>query len=298
MLNCEISYLWGEISVDNNTAIRVENLCFCYAQSEGETEQKLYALSDVNLEIKKGEFAAVIGRNGSGKSTLAKHFNALLLPESGKVTINGLDTALPENTWKIRQSTGMVFQNPDNQIIATVVEEDVAFGVENLGIPSAETRERVDNALKTLGMYEHARQSPHFLSGGQKQRIAIAGILAMAPSCIILDEPTAMLDPIGRRDVIDTVARLNKNNGITIVLITHFMNEAIAADRVFVMDKGRIIISGTPREVFSDTRALRSAGLDVPQAADCAEKLRNLGYAMPESVLTIEELANAVKANA
>ncbi len=253
---------------------------------------EVVALSGIDLEIRRGEFLAIIGRNGSGKSTLAKHFNALLLPTEGRVFVEGMDTSSPEHMWDIRQIAGMVFQNPDNQLVATVVEEDVAFGPENLGLAPSLIRERVTDALESVEMGDHASFAPHLLSGGQKQRVAIAGILAMKPACIVLDEPTAMLDPQGREEVLSTVKRLNAKEGITVILITHYMEEAVDADRVVVMDDGRIVMSGTPREVFARIDILRRLGLDVPQVTELAQQLRAAGVDLPPGVLTVEEMVN------
>ena len=255
----------------------------------------LPVFEDLNVEIAEGSFTAVIGPNGCGKSTLAKHFNAILLPSGGKVWVAGLDTSDEEKLLEIRRQIGMVFQNPDNQIVANVVEEDVAFAPENLGVPSAEIRRRVDEALKTVGMYKYVEHAPHLLSGGQKQRVAIAGVLAMEPRCIVLDEPTAMLDPRGREEVVSTVARLNRERGITVVLITHHMNEAAAADRVIVMHKGGVLADGSPREVFRQVELLREAGLDVPQTVDLLNELRKSGWDVPLDALTPEECAEAIK---
>lgn len=276
----------------NKTIIETQGLRFIYSAEDA--SQNRPAVDGVNLSVNKGEFVAILGHNGSGKSTLAKHFNALLLPTEGVVTVNSLDTRDEANTWLIRQFAGMVFQNPDNQIIATVVEEDVAFGVENLGVEPAEIRERVDFALENLKMSEYAKQSPHFLSGGQKQRVAIAGILAMRPECIILDEPTAMLDPVGRRDVIRSVMQLNREFGITIVLITHFMDEAVQADRVIVMDNGIIVKDGTPAAIFSDVPGIKAVGLDVPQVTECAYLLRNMGVNLPDGIIGIDQMIDAI----
>lgn len=270
--------------------IEAENLVYSYS-SDG---TDVPALDGINLSIARGEFVAVIGRNGSGKSTLAKHFNALFLPTSGAVRVNGMDTKDSRHLWKIRQTVGMVFQNPDNQIVSTTVEEDVAFGPENLGVPPDEIRKRVDLALEWVGMSEHKRHAPHLLSGGQKQRVAIAGVLAMRPECIVLDEPTAMLDPSGRREVLDTVKRLNKEDGITVVLITHFMNEAALCDRVIVMDAGRIVMDDAPRNVFSQVEAIRRLHLDVPQVTQLAHELARSGVEIPLDVLTVHEFADAL----
>jgi energy-coupling factor transport system ATP-binding protein len=268
--------------------IETIDLTFKYKSEDG--KEDLYALNKINLTINKGEFVVIIGPNGSGKSTLAKHMNALLLPSSGKMFVKGMDTAQEENLWNIRQSAGMVFQNPDNQIVATIVEEDVAFGPENLGVPPKEIRKRVDDCLKTVNMEEFKKNAPHLLSGGQKQRVAIAGILAMKPECIILDEPTAMLDPSGRREVIDTIKKLNKEEGITIVLITHYMEEAVDADRVIVMENGNIVLSGTPKEVFQRVKELKNIGLDVPQMTELAYELRKEGIDVAADTLTIDEM--------
>ena len=274
--------------------IRAEKLSFTYPAS-GE-RLALPVFENLDLEIKEGSFTAVIGPNGCGKSTLAKHFNAVLLPSGGKVWVAGLDTADEEQLLEIRRQIGMVFQNPDNQIVANVVEEDVAFAPENLGVPSAEIRRRVDEALKTVGMYDYREHAPHLLSGGQKQRVAIAGVLAMEPRCIVLDEPTAMLDPRGREEVISTITRLNRERGITVVLITHHMSEAVGADRVLVMREGGILADGSPREVFSQVELLRSAGLDVPQTTDLLYELRKAGWDVPLDALTPEECAAAIEA--
>ena len=273
--------------------ITTENLSFTYPASGERLAMPVF--ENLNVEIAAGSFTAVIGPNGCGKSTLAKHFNAVLLPSGGKVWVDGLDTADEALLLDIRRQIGMVFQNPDNQIVANVVEEDVAFAPENLGVPSAEIRQRVDAALKTVGMYEYREHAPHLLSGGQKQRIAIAGVLAMRPRCIVLDEPTAMLDPRGREEVVSTVTRLNREQGITVVLITHHMNEAVGADRVIVMHEGGILLDGSPREVFTQVDKLREAGLDVPQTVDLLNELRKSGWDVPLDALTPEECAAAVK---
>lgn len=271
--------------------IRAENLVYEYGPV-GDGRQA--ALRGINLAIMPGEFVAIIGHNGSGKSTLAKHFNALLVPTSGTVTVKGMKTGDPRNLWKIRQTVGMVFQNPDNQIVATTVEEDVAFGPENLGVPPAEIRRRVREALECVDMVEYMRHAPHLLSGGQKQRVAIAGVVAMRPECIVLDEPTAMLDPSGRREVMRTITRLNREEGITVVLITHFMNEAVQADRVIVMEAGRIVLDGSPRKVFSQVDTLRALHLDVPQVTELAYELNREGAELPPDILTVEEFADAI----
>lgn len=270
--------------------IKIENLVFEYKDGD----RIVRAVDGVSLSVNKGEFLVIIGHNGSGKSTLAKHLNAILLPTSGKVYVGGMDTADGEYTFAIRQMAGMVFQNPDNQLVATVVEEDVAFGPENLGIEPKEIRERVDSALEAVRMDEFAKKAPHLLSGGQKQRIAIAGIIAMKPQCIILDEPTAMLDPRGRKEVMETVERLNREENITIVHITHFMEEAIHADRVCVMDEGRLMMQGTPREIFKNVQKLKEIGLDVPQMTELAYELRKEGIDIPEDLLTVEEMVNRI----
>ena len=275
----------------NETMIEVNHLSHLYVDENG---NDVRALDDVSLTIRRGEFVAIIGTNGSGKSTLAKHFNVLLQPTGGNVTVCGFDTLDDEHIWNIRQHVGMVFQNPDNQIVAAVVEEDVAFGPENLGVPSAEIRKRVDDALTAVNMTEYAEHGPHLLSGGQKQRIAIAGVLAMKPDCIVLDEPTAMLDPKGRLEVLETIHRLNKEEGITIVIITHFMEEAVTADRVVVMKNGVKLQEGTPREIFTQVDTLKDLGLDVPVAAEVASKLIQKGVDIPNDIITNDELGDAL----
>lgn len=267
--------------------IKASNVTFSYPEEENVPAQLV--LDDISLNIKKGEFVAILGHNGSGKSTLAKHFNAILNPVSGSVTVEGMDTADENNLFDIRSKVGMVFQNPDNQIVATVVEEDVAFAPENLGVPPEQIRERVDSALKTVGMFEFRRHAPHQLSGGQKQRVAIAGVIAMSPDCIVLDEPTAMLDPQGRAEVIKTIKRLNSECSTTIVLITHYMDEAVNAERVVVVDNGRILTQGSPREVFSQVELLKGCGLDVPQVTELAKELKAEGIDMPEDILNERE---------
>ena len=252
------------------------------------------ALDEVDLTIMPGEFVAVIGANGSGKSTLARHFNALLLPTEGCVKVHGLDTLEEENLWKIRQDTGMVFQNPDNQIVAAIVEEDVAFGPENIGVPAEELKQRVEDALRAVDMLDYREHAPHLLSGGQKQRIAIAGTLALGSDCIILDEPTAMLDPKGRKEILHTMRKLNKEQHITVVYITHFMTEAMQADRVIVMNEGKIAFQGTPKEVFSRVEGLEKLGLEAPLAAKFAFELRKSGAKIPDGIITNEELAEAI----
>ena len=271
--------------------LEVVNLDFAYPTDEG-GENKV--LDGINLKVPAGQFLAVLGRNGSGKSTLAKHFNAVLLPTGGKAYALGIDTSDEDRIYDIRQNVGMVFQNPDNQIVATIVEEDVAFALENLGVPPDEIRRRVDEALRDVGMYEYRNHAPHQLSGGQKQRVAIAGIIAMKPKCIVLDEPTAMLDPRGRREVIDIVLKLNRQEKITIVLITHFMNEAVRADRVVVIEHGGIILDGEPHVVFSNVPLLKSVGLDVPQAAELLFELGKSGISLPDTALTVDECVGAL----
>lgn len=264
--------------------INVNNLVYKYEGSDKN------AIDNVSINIKKGEFVVIIGHNGSGKSTLAKHFNGIFLPTDGDVIVNGFNTKDEDKIWDIRQSAGMVFQNPDNQIVATVVEDDVAFGPENLGIEKKEIRRRVDDALKIVRMSDFAKKAPYNLSGGQKQRVAIAGIIAMSPDCIIFDEPTAMLDPRGRKEVIETITRLNKEEGKTVVHITHFMDETIDADRVIVMQKGKIVMEGKPREIFVNVDKLHSLGLDVPQMTELAYKLRKKGININKDILTVEEM--------
>lgn len=267
------------------------DLEFAYQREDGGENR---VLEGIGLKVPQGQFLAILGRNGSGKSTLAKHFNAVLLPTGGKAYALGIDTSDEERVYDIRQNVGMVFQNPDNQIVATIVEEDVAFALENLGVPPDEIRRRVDSALKDVGMYEYRNHAPHQLSGGQKQRVAIAGIIAMRPKCIVLDEPTAMLDPRGRREVIDTVIKLNREEKVTIVLITHFMNEAVRADRVVVIEHGGIILDGEPHGVFSNVPLLKSVGLDVPQAAELLFELKKCGAGLPDNVLTVDECVDAL----
>lgn len=269
----------------------IRHLTHTFETEDGKTFD---ALSDVTCTIPKGSFTAIIGTNGSGKSTLARHLNALYLPTSGEVIVEGMKTSDMEHIWDIRQKVGMVFQNPDNQLVAAIVEEDVAFGPENLGVPAEEIRKRVDYALEKVGMSAYRTHSPAMLSGGQKQRIAIAGVLAMHPDCIVLDEPTAMLDPLGRKEVMDTIHELNCSEGITIVLITHFMEEAVTADHVLVVDRTKLQMQGTAREVFSQADKLTAMGLDVPVAADLAHGLRKKGYEIPEDCMTDEELGEAL----
>ena len=269
----------------------IRHLTHTFETEDGKTFD---ALSDVTCTIPKGSFTAIIGTNGSGKSTLARHLNALYLPTAGEVIVEGMKTSDMEHIWDIRQKVGMVFQNPDNQLVAAIVEEDVAFGPENLGVPADEIRKRVDYALEKVGMSAYRTHSPVMLSGGQKQRIAIAGVLAMHPDCIVLDEPTAMLDPLGRKEVMDTIHELNRSEGITIVLITHFMEEAVTADHVLVVDRTKLQMQGTAREVFSQADKLTAMGLDVPVAADLAHGLRKKGYEIPEDCMTDEELGEAL----
>lgn len=275
-------------------AVIADNIRFSYPS---QTDQAPVPVFDsLSLRIREGSFVAVLGRNGCGKSTLAKHMNAILLPEGGSVQVFGMDTADENLLLQIRRTVGMVFQNPDNQMVANVVEEDVAFAPENLGVPSEEIRRRVDDALKTVGMYEYRTHAPHLLSGGQKQRIAIAGVIAMHPRCIVLDEPTAMLDPHGREEVLRTVEDLNKNHGITVILITHHMTEAIRADRVVVMEQGKLLADGTPKEVFSQVDLLKSAGLDVPATTQLLYELNKTGCDLPLEALSTEECAQALYA--
>ena len=275
-----------------NEAIQVCDLHYTYPDAESEREHIVF--DGLNLSIEAGSFVAVLGHNGCGKSTLAKHFNAVLLPAGGSVTVYGMDTKDEELLLAIRQAVGMVFQNPDNQIVSNVVEEDVAFAPENLGVPSDEIQRRVDAALKTVGMYEYCAHAPQLLSGGQKQRVAIAGVLAMKPKCIVLDEPTAMLDPQGRREVIETVERLNREEGMTVVLITHHMDEATHAGRVVAMNDGKIVADGTPAEVFSQVELLRSVGLSVPETTELLYALRADGFDLPLDALSIDQCAQAL----
>jgi energy-coupling factor transport system ATP-binding protein len=276
--------------------IKAKNLIFEYIRrdEEGNVESINRAVDDVSLDIQKGDFIAILGHNGSGKSTLAKHMNAILMPTDGTLYVNGMDTKDEDKVWDIRQVAGMVFQNPDNQIIATVVEEDVGFGVENIGVPTKEIWERVEKSLKSVGMLEYRKHSPNKLSGGQKQRVAIAGIMAMKPQCIVLDEPTAMLDPLGRKEVLATVKELNEIDNVTIILITHYMEEVVNADKVFVMDKGRVVMSGTPREIFSQVDELKKYRLDVPQVTELAYELQKEGMALPNGILSVDELVEAL----
>ncbi|EJO5348507.1 energy-coupling factor transporter ATPase [Clostridium botulinum] len=275
-----------------NEMIKCNNVTYKYESNKEDENVHKIALDNVNLTIEQGEFVVILGRNGSGKSTVAKHMNALLLPSEGKVYVDNLDTKDLNNTWNIRNKAGMVFQNPDNQIVATIVEEDVAFGPENLGIHQAEIRTRVDEALKKVNMYDYRRHAPHLLSGGQKQRVAIAGVLAMRPECIIFDEPTAMLDPSGRLEVINTIKEINKKYGITIVLITHFMEEAVEADKVIVMDSGKVIKEGTPKEIFKEVEVMKKIGLEVPQMTEISYYLRQHSVKIPSDILTIDEMVD------
>ena len=272
--------------------VSTKNLTFDYIRrdEEGNVEGITTAVDDVSIDIERGDFVAILGHNGSGKSTLAKHLNAILYPTEGTVYVDGKDTSVEENLWPVRQTAGMVFQNPDNQIIGTVVEEDVGFGPENLGVPTDEIWERVTESLKAVNMYEFRKKSPNKLSGGQKQRVSIAGVLAMHPKCIVLDEPTAMLDPMGRKEVIRAIRALNDVENITIILITHYMEEIIYADKVFVMDKGKVALEGTPREIFSKVDRLKSLRLDVPQATLLAYELKKAGIDLPDGILSREEL--------
>ena len=257
---------------------------------EGNVEETIRAVDDVDLDVKAGDFVAILGHNGSGKSTLAKHLNAILIPTEGTLYVDGKDTRDESKLWEIRQSAGMVFQNPDNQIIGTIVDEDVGFGPENMGVPSAEIWKRVEKSLKAVGMWEYRDHSPNKLSGGQKQRVAIAGVVAMQPKCIVLDEPTAMLDPSGRREVIRTVQELNRKEHVTVILITHYMEEVIEADRIIVMDQGRVVMQGTPKEVFSHVEELKGYRLDVPQATLVAYELQKKGVPLPDGILSMREL--------
>ena len=272
--------------------ISVENLAYAYPDLDGQKGTQVF--ENLNLTIESGSFVAILGINGCGKSTLAKHFNSILLPSGGKVYVNGIDTSDLTRIMAVRRCVGMVFQNPDNQIVANVVEEDVAFAPENLGVPPAEIRRRVDDALKAVGMYEYREHAPHLLSGGQKQRVAIAGVIAMAPRCIVLDEPTAMLDPIGRAEVMKTIRELNRSSGVTVVLITHHMDEAAQADRLVVMAKGRVVADGPPREVFQRVEELKAVGLTVPETTELLWQLRQAGVDVPLDALSDEECAQAL----
>ena len=279
--------------MESENIIEFNNVSFRYEAAEEEQQLPL-AVDGVNLKIKKGECVAILGHNGSGKSTLAKLSNSILIPTEGEVIVDGMNTADEEKSYEIRKTVGVVFQNPDNQIVASIVEEDVAFGPENLGLPREEIRKRVDDALKAVGMYEHRFSEPHKLSGGQKQRVAIAGIIAMLPKCIFFDEPTAMLDPQGRKEVMKTIFKLNREHGITTVYITHFMDEAVLADRVVVMDSAKILLDGTPKEVFKNDELLRSIGLDVPQISYLSRQLKESGVDIDENILTYDEFSNDI----
>lgn len=277
--------------------IEAKKLIFDYFKidEEGKVEARQRAVDEVDLDVQEGDFVAILGHNGSGKSTLAKHINAILLPTEGTVLVDGKDTRDDSKIWEIRQSAGMVFQNPDNQIIGTIVDEDVAFGPENMGVPQQEIWERVENSLKSVGMWEYRSHSPNKLSGGQKQRVAIAGVVAMRPKCIVLDEPTAMLDPNGRKEVIRTVHELNQKEHVTVLLITHYMEEVIHADKIIVMDQGKVVMQGTPREVFSHVEELKAYRLDVPQATLVAHELQKAGLALPNGILSNEELVEELE---
>lgn len=281
--------------MDNTNIVEFHNVTFCYDADEGE-QQPEPAIRDFTFNVKKGEFVAVLGHNGSGKSTVAKLSNSILIPNEGKVLVKDMDTADEDLSYEIRKTVGVVFQNPDNQIVASIVEEDVAFGPENLGLPREEIRKRVDDSLKAVGMYEYRHHEPHKLSGGQKQRVAIAGIIAMRPECIFLDEPTAMLDPKGRKEVMDTVIKLNKEYGMSVVFITHFMEEAVLADRVAVIDNSRLLLEGTPKEVFKQEDLLRSVGLDIPQITNLAREMKKSGVKVDDSVLTLNEFVENITA--
>ncbi len=276
--------------------VKTKELSFDYIRrdEEGNVDGIVNAVKNINLSIKQGDFVAILGHNGSGKSTFAKHLNSLLIPTEGTVWVDGMDTTDEDKLWDIRQTAGMVFQNPDNQIIGTVVEEDVGFGPENMGVPTEEIWVRVDKALKAVGMYEFRDASPNRLSGGQKQRVAIAGIVAMKPKCIVLDEPTAMLDPNGRKEVIRTLHELNEKENVTVILITHYMDEVVDANRVIVMDEGSVVMDGTPREIFSRVEKLKELRLDVPQVTQLAHELKKKGVPLSEGILTIEELVDAI----
>ncbi len=278
--------------------VKVKNLSFEYIRrdEDGNVESINKAIDQVSLDVNQGEFIAILGANGSGKSTLAKHINAILYPTEGSVWVNGLNTSEEKNLWEVRQTAGMVFQNPDNQIIANVVEEDVGFGPENLGIPSEEIWQRVEQSLAAVGMLEFRHSSPNKLSGGQKQRVAIAGIMAMKPKCIVLDEPTAMLDPNGRKEVIATIRELNRKENVTVILITHHMDEVTNADKVFVMEHGQLVMQGTPREIFSRVEEIKGYRMDVPQVTELAYELSKEGLALPPGILTVEELLEALTA--
>ena len=277
--------------------IQTEKLVYEYEKrdEEGNVIGTSRAIDEVNIEAKEGQFIAILGHNGSGKSTLAKHLNAILMPTEGSVWVNGKNTSNPDELWNVRQSAGMVFQNPDNQIIGTVVEEDVGFGPENLGVPTDEIWQRVEESLKAVGMIEYRHHSPNKLSGGQKQRVAIAGVVAMEPKCIVMDEPTAMLDPVGRREVLKTVHKLRKQKKVTVILITHYMEEVVDADKIFVMEHGKVVMEGSPKEIFSKVDELKSYRLDVPQVTILADELRKRGLDIPKGILRKEELVEAVE---
>ena len=276
----------------DNSIVKINSLYYKYSLEENKDDG--YAVNGISLDVKEGEFLAVLGHNGSGKSTVAKHINALLLPTDGTVIVDGMDTKNPRDLWNIRKTAGMVFQNPDNQIVATIVEEDVAFGPENLGLDSDEIRRRVDESLKNVGMDDFKKYAPHLLSGGQKQRIAIAGVLAMKPKCIVFDEPTAMLDPSGRKEVMETIKELNDKYKITIILITHYMDEAAKADRVVVIDSGSIALEGTPKNIFSEVSLMKKIGLDVPQVTELAYELSKEGINIDTKILNVDEMVNAL----
>ena len=278
-----------------DSIIAAHNLLFSYDNTDGASDMPHIVLNDVSLNIKRGEMVAILGHNGCGKSTLAKHFNSILLPFSGTIVVDGMNTSDESKLYDIRQTVGMVFQNPDNQIVATIVEEDVAFALENLGVEPKEIRRRVDDALRTVGMYEYREHTPHQLSGGQKQRVAIAGIIAMRPKCIVLDEPTAMLDPRGRREVIKTIRELNEKFGITVILITHYMDEAAKCDRVVVMDAGKVILDSNPKEVFSHVELLKGVGLDVPQATELTHELISEGFDVADDIIYDDECVLAIE---
>lgn len=283
-------------SLKQDNLIEAKDIVFEYYNYDenGEKKETIKALNHIDLSIKEGEFVVILGHNGSGKSTFAKHLNAILTPKEGTLFVRGIDATKEENVWDVRKEIGMVFQNPDNQIVATIIEEDVAFGPENLGIAPDEIRKRVDNALETVGMSEYKRVSPNQLSGGQKQRIAIAGVIAMQPKCIVFDESTAMLDPIGRRQVMETMQKLNKEHGITIIHITHYMQEAILADRIVVIEKGEVLLQGTPKEVFKEVELLKNIGLDVPDTTYLMYLLNQEGFSFESDLLTVEEVAEAI----
>lgn len=278
--------------------IKAAKLVYDYVtrNDHDEIEEVIHAVSGVDIDVEAGQFIAILGHNGSGKSTLAKHLNALLVPTGGTLWVKDLDTKDPENVWQVRQTAGMVFQNPDNQIIASLVEEDVGFGPENIGVPTDEIWQRVEQSLKSVGMLEYRNHSPNKLSGGQKQRVAIAGVMAMEPECIVLDEPTAMLDPNGRKEVIATIRELNRQKQMTVILITHYMDEVVHADKVYVMDDGKVVMEGTPKEIFSQVDALKALRLDVPQVTELAYELKKAGLDLPDGVLTIDEFIESMAA--